>query len=84
MKFVKKMPKTDKDLSEQLTKNGWNKIKEPHSMGTTLLASIPLMLVSLGLTYSVVYPFHNLLSPIQQFMAHGFSFTINLPKILGA
>jgi len=83
MKFVKKMPKIDKDLSEQLIKEGWKKIKEPHSMGATLLAAMPLMLLSLGLTYAVVYPFYNMLAPIQQFIAHGFSFTINLLKVFG-
>ena len=41
------------------------------------------MLLSMVLAYFIIYPFYNLLTPIRQFMADGFSFTINLLEILG-
>ena len=81
MKFTKKMPQTDNEFSEMLLKSGWNKIREPHTMGAAILASLPFAGLSLFLTYFVIYPFHNLLTPIQQFMADGLSFSINPLKI---
>jgi hypothetical protein len=37
MKFVKKIPPTDKKLSEKLVTDGWRKIKEPKNLLTTIL-----------------------------------------------
>jgi len=83
MKFVKKMPRTDKELSEKLTVQGWKKLKEPRSMQMAILASLPFLLLSLGLAYFVILPFYNLLVPIRDFVENGFSFSINLLGVLG-
>lgn len=42
MKYVKKLPKTDKELSHQLLSNGWVKIKEPKSLTLAVILSFPL------------------------------------------
>jgi len=51
-------------------------------MGLILLASFPLMLLSIGLTYAVVCPFYDMLDSVQQFVEHGFSFTFSMAGVL--
>lgn len=44
MKYTKHLPKTDKNLSNQLLIDGWKKIKEPSNLTLATLLSIPFML----------------------------------------
>lgn len=44
MKYTKYLPKTDKNLSNQLLTDGWKKIKEPSNLTLATLISIPFML----------------------------------------
>ncbi|MEG1009759.1 MAG: DUF3267 domain-containing protein [Clostridia bacterium] len=46
MKYTKKLPTTDKNLSNQLLSEGWKKIKEPSNLTLATLVSIPFMFFS--------------------------------------
>ena len=77
MKYIKKMPSTDKALSANLVSEGWKKIKEPSSLITATLFSIPFMLINFIITLTIVtylYP------PIQEFLSlsDGFKFTLSI------
>ncbi len=45
MKYTKHLPETDRQLSEQLKKSGWRKIKEPGSLAVAIILSFPLSLI---------------------------------------
>lgn len=77
MKYVKKMPSTDKELSDNLVSQGWKKIKEPSNIITATLLSIPFMLINFIITLAIVtylYP------PIKESLSltEGFEFTLKL------
>ncbi|MBU7008802.1 DUF3267 domain-containing protein [Phosphitispora fastidiosa] len=59
MKFVKKMPPTDRKLSVSLLSDGWKKIKEPTTLFFAILCSIPFMVVNGIVTYLVIKPFYD-------------------------
>jgi hypothetical protein len=42
MRFVRKLPPTDKELSTYLQKDGWKKIKEPSNIAFAIIISLPL------------------------------------------
>ena len=80
MKFVKKIPPTDKKLSEKLVTDGWRKIKEPKNLLTTILASIPFMIINGILAIFATIQFYN---PIVNIPAnHSFHVTINILDII--
>lgn len=77
MKFVKKIPPKDKELSIKLKSNGWTMIKEPKSVVKATLFSLPfailLVAVTLVFTYWLnpsVYDFINI--------ENGPSFSLNI------
>lgn len=79
MRYVKKMPTTDKELSNKLIKDGWTKLKEPKNLIMATLLSIPFMIINAGITmWIMIY----LYPPIKEIVTlqQGFSisFTINL------
>lgn len=57
MKYTKYLPKTDKNLSNQLLTDGWKKLKEPSNLTLATLISIPFMLfcsiIFLGLIFYI-------------------------------
>lgn len=57
MKYTKYLPKTDKNLSNQLLTDGWKKIKEPSNLTLATLISIPFMIfcsiIFLGLIFYI-------------------------------
>ncbi len=55
MKYVKKLPPTDKTLSRQLEEDGWKKIKEPKSLWLATLLSLPLCCLLLAVTVHFAY-----------------------------
>lgn len=55
MKYVKKMPETDKELSVQLLSDGWKKIREPRNLAMTTLLSFPLVFLSGGAILWLAY-----------------------------
>lgn len=83
MKFAKKIPPTDKELSIKLKSSGWKLIKEPKSVGIATLLSLPFALLLGAVTLIVTY----WLNPsIYEFLniehGFGFSFSINLFTLL--
>ncbi len=77
MKYTKKMPKTDRELSEQLHKDGWKKIKGPKGMVSTIFASIPFMLIGIAISYVVALPF-NVFQSMKLSLETGFFITIDI------
>lgn len=55
MKYVKKLPPTDRRLSDQLIGNGWNKIKEPSNLVLATLLSLPLAFLLSGIVVWLAY-----------------------------
>ena len=76
MKYIKKMPSTDKELSEKLLLDGWKKLKEPSNLEMSILLSIPLMIIN-GII-SIVISFY-LYPPLKDILSiEAFSFKINI------
>lgn len=46
MKYIKKIPSIDRDLSDVLISRGWKKIKEPSNLKLAILFSIPFMFIN--------------------------------------
>lgn len=46
MKYIKKMPAIDKELSKKLVLDGWKKLREPSNLVMAILLSLPLMIIS--------------------------------------
>lgn len=76
LKYVKKIPETNIELSNNLKKQGWIKIKEPKNVFIAILTSLPLMIVLSGFTISFTY----ILKPelFNLFMTESMSFVINI------
>jgi len=55
MKYAKKIPPTDKTLSEQLMGAGWKKLKEPSNLCMATLLSIPFAFLLGGTTIGIIY-----------------------------
>lgn len=83
MKYTKYLPKTDKNLSNQLLTDGWKKIKEPSNLTLATLISIPFMIlcsiIFLGLIFYINPDYKNFFK-----FSDSISFTIktNLKTLL--
>lgn len=55
MKFTKKSPMTDEALSTKLQAEGWEKIKEPKSIGSATLLALPLAFLLGAITLALTY-----------------------------
>lgn len=55
MKYVKKMPQTDKQLSSELISDGWSKLKEPSSLSMATLMSLPFMIINTVIYIVLIY-----------------------------
>ncbi|MBS6022445.1 MAG: DUF3267 domain-containing protein [Paeniclostridium sordellii] len=77
MKYTKYLPKTDKNLSNQLLTDGWKKIKEPSNLTLATLISIPFMLfcsiIFLGLIFYINPDYKNFFK-----FSDSISFTIKI------
>lgn len=77
MKYSKKIPSTDKELSSKLISEGWVKLKEPSNLGMATLLSIPFMfingIISMGIFYYLYPPLKELF-----FNQHEFSITFKV------
>ncbi|WP_394871436.1 DUF3267 domain-containing protein [Clostridium butyricum] len=77
MKYIKKIPPTDGDLSNILISTGWKKIKEPSNLNEAIFKSIPFMIIN-GIIFMVIayciYP------PIEEFInsKNSISITLNI------
>ncbi|KNY25538.1 DUF3267 domain-containing protein [Pseudobacteroides cellulosolvens] len=77
MKFARKMPSTNNELSIQLKSEGWKKIKEPSNLFTTILFALPFAFLTGGIVIAITY----LLSPsLYNFIndEHGLRLTIRI------
>lgn len=77
MKYTKYLPKTDKNLSNQLLTDGWKKIKEPLNLTLATLISIPFMIlcsiIFLGLIFYINPDYKNFFK-----FSDSISFTIKI------
>jgi hypothetical protein len=81
LKFVKNIPLTDKALTDKLVSDGWQKIKEPKNLLTSILVSIPFMLAAGIISGLVICQFYN---PFKELSSGLFSISISLDlKTLG-
>jgi hypothetical protein len=79
MKFLKRIPQTDSELSAFLVSKGWKKIKEPPNLIHSLLYSIPFMVVNGIVAYLFIRPFYNpLVQVLQVIESSSISFMINI------
>lgn len=77
MKYTKYLPKTDKNLSNQLLTDGWKKLKEPSNLTLATLISIPFMIlcsiIFLGLIFYINPDYKNFFK-----FSDSISFTIKI------
>ncbi len=55
MKRVKELPKEDENLSRQLEKEGWKKIKEPKNVLLATICALPIVFILLYLSNLLAY-----------------------------
>lgn len=74
MRYIKKLPSTDNELSSRLLKDAWIKIKEPKNLLSAIVFSFPLMLALSAVIVWLAY----LLSPelFSFFKSNSFNITI--------
>jgi len=82
MRYAKKIPPTDKNLSEQLLSSGWKKLKEPSNLIIATLLSLPFIFINGIIEIFILY---NLYQPFQLLIKNqilSFEFNINLWTLL--
>ena len=79
MRYVKKIPSTNEELSNKLILEGWTKLKEPSNLGIATLLSAPFIFINGAISMVILlylYP------PLKEFLnsQQGFSlsFEVNL------
>ena len=75
MRYIKKMPRTDKKLSNILISEGWKKIKEPSNLGVATLLSVPFMLINGIISFSIAF---FLYPPLKEFFLSNQGLNIKL------
>ncbi|NKF07640.1 DUF3267 domain-containing protein [Clostridium gasigenes] len=79
MRYMKKLPSTNKELSNKLVSEGWSKLKEPSNLGIATLLSVPFMLINVASSIAIAFylypPLKELLNNKQGF---SISITVNL------
>lgn len=77
MRYSKKIPSTDKELSTKLISEGWIKIKEPSNLGIAILLSIPFILINGVISMAIAF---YLYPPLKEFFNNkdGFSITLTV------
>lgn len=55
MKYVKKIPLTDKELSKKLVSEGWTKLKEPPNLVIATLLSLPFIFINGIIFMTIVF-----------------------------
>lgn len=84
MRYIKKIPSSNNELSKKLMSEGWKEIKEPSNLGIATLLSIPFIFIN-GIIFMAImlYLYH----PLKEFLygnnsGFSISFTINLFTII--
>jgi len=79
VKFIKRIPPADQELTEKLLAEGWKKLKEPSNVGMAILLSVPFMFINGIITMAIIY---YLSSPLKHNLnSDSFSFTITIDLI---
>lgn len=83
MKYIKKIPTTDSDLSNTLISTGWTKIKEPSNLNLSILFSIPFMIINSIIFMAIAY---HIYPPLKDFIhsnnTFNITFNINFSTLL--
>lgn len=84
MRYVKRIPAANRELSEELIADGWRKLKEPSNLGMAMLLSIPFIIIN-GAIF-IVYALY-LYDPLKEFLYNinegiSISFNLNLSTLL--
>ncbi len=83
MRYIRKIPPTDKEASEKLIQDGWKRLKEPASLGVATVYSLPFaisaLVMELVLIYYLYAPFRELLGRTGAFL---FEIQINIATLL--
>lgn len=82
MRYAKKIPPTNKNLSEELLSSGWKKLIEPSNLGMATLLSVPFIFINGVIEIFILY---NLYEPFQIFtknQSFSFKFSIDLWTLL--
>lgn len=80
MKFARRIPQGDKNISEELLKDGWKRLKEPKSLAIAVLAAVPIMIICGFISNFIVTRFYNPIGKIIE--ERSFSFTISIFDII--
>lgn len=79
MRYIKKLPCTNKELSNKLVSEEWSKLKEPSNLGIATLLSVPFMFINCAISIAIAFylypPLKELFNDKQGF---SISFTVNL------
>ncbi|MFB4169364.1 DUF3267 domain-containing protein [Virgibacillus sp. JSM 102003] len=82
MKIRNKIPKTDKQLHLNLVNNNWIPMKEPESVWTTIVLSIPFMLFNTIISLGIIHIFSTISFNEFGISSDSISVTINLGVII--
>ena len=82
MKYIKKIPQENIEVTEDLIQNGWKVLKEPSSLGVTIALAMPISIILMVLTmfyFMIIFPEKmNILDAGGLYI----EFTINLKSLL--
>lgn len=82
MKYIKKMPSTNKELSIKLQNEGWKKLKEPSNMMAATLYSMPFAFMLGGIVVLITVFLNPSLFQFLQKDSYNFTLSFNLFTIL--
>ncbi len=82
MKFKKRLPEFNESLHKEIVNSGWITLKEPRSLVSTIILSIPLMVINLFIAIVVIGIFSTFSFKEFGFTPDSFSVTINLGVII--
>lgn len=72
MKYIKKIPPTDKLFCEDLLRSGWKKLKEPANIGIAIIYSLPFAILTFVFEILLIYflytPFREMIDGKRAFM----------------
>lgn len=83
MKILNKLPKSNPSLHLDLIKNGWVPMKEPKTLISAILLSVPLMVVNSVISIGVINIFSTISLRDFGLTSDSISITINLGIIFG-
>lgn len=83
MRYIRKIPPADRVFCDRLVLNGWNRLKEPASLGAAVVCSLPFAIFAfvteLVLIYFLYAPFRELIDGKNGFV---FEIQINIMMLL--